>query len=89
MVEQFLFKMVQMFFTENSNGHQSIPTPNVNLMSKLLNQNVQAIAEVCGVDEEFVMFCSAKKDEPAYATRQLIENYDSVCQWISNYFLRG
>jgi hypothetical protein len=46
-------------------------------MFKLLNQNVQAIAEVCGVDEEFVLFCSAKKDEPAYATRQLIESSDS------------
>ncbi len=51
--------------------------PNVELMFKLLDRNVQAIAEVCGVDEEFVAFCTAKEDEPSYATRQLLENYDN------------
>ncbi|MFB3164512.1 AAA family ATPase [Neobacillus sp. 179-J 1A1 HS] len=61
----------------NRIDQQHIKQPNVTLMFKLLDQNVQALAEVCSLDEEFVAFCIAKENEPAYATRKLIENSDT------------
>ncbi|WP_144553361.1 AAA family ATPase [Bacillus sp. X1(2014)] len=72
-------KVTRDTYEEISNGidQQNIKGPNVTLMFKLLDQNVQALAEVCGIDEEFVAFCIAKENEPAYATRKLIEKSDT------------
>lgn len=38
-------------------------------MFKLLDKNLQALAEVCRIEEEFLEFCIVKENEPAYGTR--------------------